>query len=223
MATQPAGRARRAPDSAAHPAIQQPDVLDLIDKPMLLLKMQNEQFDRLVEEFSERGAPMLVALRTGAGLLAWAARHHLPDSHYGAWLHRFSQDLGVSDDSVTRWRDKVTHERNLPVPMVTQDRSRARTLGSAAAKQLRQRAVAAGATPERRAAELELGDIGSPSLQAAVAQLALTSADTLAESATTEQLRTLLNVIEEAIAHQQRSSLRARTEQANARRRPRSA
>lgn len=193
----------------------EPAVLTLLtEKPEQLLAIPDDQFGRLVEEFLETGAPVLKALRRGAGILAWAARHHLPDNHYGPWHHGFALRFGVSDDSLTRYRDQAIRDLNLPVAMETERRSRAK-LASAAANIRRN----AETTPAREKASIELGDVGSTSVRQAVTLLVLTSAETLAESASTAELRSLATLIDEAIADQVRASLRARA----AARRPRPA
>lgn len=207
-------KSRRVLASAMTPAVPatvQVDLPAIFEKPTQLIEMADDRFTLLVTEFVEQGAPLLVALRRGAGLLAWAARHHYTDGHYGPWLHQFAETLGMNEDTVTRWRDRVVNELGLPVAAVTQHRSRARL--EAAAKQIRNDAANAARPPV-----LELGEVGSPSLQRAVAELALTSAEALAEAATTEQLRRLCALTEEAIAVQRRTSLHARTQAASSRR-----
>lgn len=185
------------------------DVVDVLDHPTDLLNMSSDRFDALVDEFVERGVPVLHAIEQGAGVIAWAARHHFPDSHYGAWLHRFAQQLGRHDDTVTRWRDKAVQDLGLPVPRKTQERSQARL--AAAARALRRSAAPRPRTAGEEAAVIELGGISSPSLQSAVALVLVTPAEVLADSTTTAQLEQLRTLVDEAIACQRRTVLRARS------------
>lgn len=191
--------------------IESGTLLHALEQPRDLLKLPVETFEHLVEAFTAQGAPFMAALKRGSGILAWAARHHLPDTHYGAWLHRFATTLGVSDDSVLRWRDRAINELGLPVAAVTAERSRARIAGA--------RKASGGAAPARQseavakaAAVLAPAVVGSstPPARELVEQLLELSAEDLAESGSTEELRSIKGLIEAALAEQQRVALRAR-------------
>lgn len=197
LSKQPAATAATATSTALPDRASPGGLLDVIDRPQQLLGLSAESFTHLVDEFLSRGAPIMAALKRGSGILAWAARHHLPDSHYGAWLHHFAETLGVSDDSVTRWRDRAITELGLPIPAVQEQRSRARLV--AAARQIRARSADN---------VIELGD--APALREVVTRIASLSPEDLAESASTDELRGLKTLIDDAISIQQRTALHAR-------------
>lgn len=195
------------------PAIIEPgSLLSALDRPQALLTLPVETFEHVVEAFTAQGAPFMAALKQGSGILAWAARHHLPDSHYGAWLHRFATTLGVSDDSVLRWRDRAITELGLPVAAVSIERSRARLAGA-------RKATSSTPSPAatRAAAVLAPAVVGSstPPARDLVEQLMELSAEDLADSASTEELRAIKALIEEALAEHHRISLRARLAQSD--------
>lgn len=193
-------------------------LLHALEQPQSLLQMPVETFEHLVDDFTAQGAPFMAALKRGSGILAWAARHHLPDTHYGAWLHRFATTLGVSDDSVLRWRDRAINELGLPVAAVTVERSRARIAGA-------RKAGAAPATRSPAVTEavtvLAPAVVGSstPPARGLVEQLLELSPEDLAESGSTEELRAIKGLIEAALAEQQRVALRARLAQRDRRQR----
>lgn len=195
--------------------IEPPGLLDVMERPQDLLKLPRESFDHLVQEFVSQGAPFMAALKRGSGILAWAARHKLPDTHYGAWLHRFADEIGVSDDSVIRWRDRAITELGLPMAAVQADRSRARLAGARKAQ-----ATVAPATPGARAAAEVLapaviGSAVAPPARDLVERLMELSAEDLADSASTEELHSLKDLIDAALAEQRRIALRARLVQSD--------
>lgn len=186
-----------------------PSLVSLIEQPMKLLQLPETAFTSLVDDFIAQGAPLMKAVRRGAGILAWAARHKLRDGEYGPWLHRLAEELGQHEDSVIRWRDQVTSEMGLPVPAATKERSRARLAGAAkavrrAGEKLAEDAISAGNV-------VELGPLGPAPARDLVVRLLATPAAELAASATTDELRDLKALIDDALAHQHRESLRART------------
>lgn len=204
------------------PAVVEPEgLLQTLERPLDLIKVTDETFNHLVEEFLSKGAPFLAAIKRGAGILAWAARHHLADSHYGAWLHRFADELGVNEDTVTRYRDTAINELGLPVAARHADRSRARIAGAVKAKA----ASPARQSPEALAAAVVLGPtvVGGSAAPARslVEGLLELSVEDLADSASTEELRTIKALIEAALAEQQRIALRARLGSKDASRRRR--
>lgn len=205
------------PPSSTPAIIESGTLLHALEQPRDLLKLSAETFEHLVDAFTAQGAPFMAALKRGSGILAWAARHHLPDSHYGPWLHRFATTLGVSDDSVLRWRDRAITELGLPVPAVTASRSRARLAGArkASASVVSVRSAAA----VKAAAVLAPAVVGfsTPPARDLVGQLMELSPEDLAESASTEELRALKALIEEALAEHSRTALRARVAQADRR------
>jgi transposase-like protein len=186
-----------------------PSLVDLIETPKKLLTLPETAFTSLVDDFLHQGAPLMKAVRRGAGILAWAARHHLADSHYGPWLHKVARELGVHEDSLVRWRDQVTSELGLPIPQATQQRSRARLAG--AAGQVRRAGEKRAADAISNSNVVELGPIGPAPVRDLVARLLATPVQTLAESNTTDELRELKTLIDDALAHQQRAALHART------------
>jgi hypothetical protein len=199
------------------PAVVEPDgLLQALERPHDLLKLSDETFSHLVDAFLDQGAPVMAAIKRGSGILAWAARHHLPNSHYGAWLHQFASTLGVHDDSVVRWRDRAISELNLPVATATAERSQARLAG---ARKARSR-LESVPTPAAVAAAAVLAPAivgGTAPARRLVEDLLELSAEDLADSASTEELRSLKDLIDAALAEQQRIALRARVAQKEAR------
>lgn len=187
------------------------DVLDLLERPLNLLEISAEAFDQVVAAFADKVEPIMTAVQRSAGILAWAARHHMPDTHYGAWVHRLAELVGRSDDTIIRWRDEITSQLALPVPAVTERRSRARLAG--AAKAVRQ-------ASQPRPEPVMIGDVHpTPLRQTLVALLAdPDAAAVLADALSTDELRSFGRILTEAERHQRRQALHAKAAEEGQRR-----